>query len=94
MFAVFHGYLRWNKKTKMWIEDEWLTQIYGKLCEAKDVVVAFSEGRPFDNDRELQVTRYFGMSENPFNHGRELSKGDPQIVLHEWMRYAVYTISD
>ena len=91
---MFHGYLKWNLKTKCWEEDEWLTQIYGKLQEAKKAIADFAGEHPFDNDRELQVTRYFGKSSNPFEHGQELSKGDSRIVMHEWMRYAAYVISD
>lgn len=89
---MFRGYLSWDAKQKKWNEDEWLTQIYASLREAKDAVMQFAEGHPFDNDRELQVTRYFGKSADPFNRGEELPKGDKRIILHEWMRYAVYTI--
>lgn len=84
--------MKWNLKTKCWEEDEWLTQIYGKLQEAKKAITDFADGHPFDNDRELQVTRYFGKSNALFDRGKELPKGDPDIVMHEWMRYAVYTI--
>lgn len=93
MFAVFRGYLSWDAKRKRWNEDEWLTQIYASLREAKDAVMQFAEGHPFDNDRELQVTRYFGKSADPFNRGKELSKGDQRIVLYEWMRYAVFQVN-
>ena len=67
-------------------------QIYGKLQEAKKAITDFADGHSFDNDRELQVTRYFGKSNALFDRGKELPKGDPDIVMHEWMRYAVYTI--
>ena len=92
VFAVFHGYLKWDKKKKEWNEDEWLTQIYGTLKEAKTVIERFAEGHPFDNDRELQVTRYFGESDKLFDRGEELSKDNPDVVMREWMRYAEYQL--
>ena len=91
---MFRGYLKWEAKEKRWKEDEWLTQIYGSLQKAKDAVIEFAEGHSFDNDRELQVTRYFGKDSDPLNHGEELKKGDPHIMLHEWMRYAAYQINE
>lgn len=84
--------MQWDTKNKVWKEDEWLTQIYQSLKDAKDAVYRFAEGRPFDNDRELQVTRYFGKSVSPLINGKELEKGDPNIVEHVWMRYAAYTL--
>lgn len=92
MFAVFHGYLKWDSRKREWKEDEWLTQIYGELQEAKEAVMGFAEGRPFDNDRELQITRYFGKNLGIFERGNELPKEDPNVVMHEWMRYAEFML--
>ena len=56
----------------------------------KNALCEFAEGHPFDNDREMQITRYFGKARNALDRGKELTKGDPNIVTHEWMRYAEY----
>lgn len=82
----------WDSKDKTWKEDEWLTQIYQNLCDAKEALYKFAEGHPFDNGRENQVTRYFGKAKTMFDKGIELTKGDPDIIRHEWMRYAVFRI--
>lgn len=84
--------MKWDVKTSQWRNDEWLTQIYATLREAKEAIEKFAEGHPFDNDRELQVTRYFGKSHNAFDRGKELTKDDPDILTREWMRYAVYQL--
>ena len=60
--------------------------------DAKNALYKFAEGHPFDNDREIQVTRYFGKPKDAFDRGKELSKGDPNIVTHMWMRYAEYKL--
>ena len=75
------------------MEDEWLTQIYASMRDARNVIEKFAEGRPYDNERELSVTRYFGSGPDEFNRGMELEKDDPKIVSREWMRMAVYTIN-
>ena len=82
----------WNEKLKRWDEDEWLTQIYEQLCDAREAVYQFANGKPFDGNRDMQVTRYFGKRTDPFYRGKELEKGDPEIVEREWMRYAVYNV--
>lgn len=76
------------------MEDEWITEIYGDLFGAKDAVVKWAEGAPFDNDRELQITRYFGKPVSDFTHGPELREGVPGICETEWMRYAEYEIRE
>lgn len=77
---------------KVWIEDEWLTDLYSDMVDAKNAVRRFAEGRPFDNERELRVTRYYGRNRDAFNKGKELAKGDPDIQRHEWMRYAEFIV--
>ena len=84
--------MQWDTKNKVWKEDEWLTQIYQNFKDAKNALYQFAEGHPFDNDREVQVTRYFGKPRNGFDRGRELPKGDPDIISHVWMRYAEYKL--
>ena len=92
VFAVFKGYIRWDSKEKRWRDDEWLTQIYEQLRDAKDAIRQFAEGHPFDNDQENKVTRYFGEPKDIFDRGEELKKGDPGVVMHEWMRYAQFKL--
>lgn len=84
--------MKWDTKKKEWKDDEWLSQIYASLQEAKAAIENFAEGRPFDNDRELQVTRHFGKGADIFSRGEELPKDDKRVVLHEWMRYAEFQL--
>ena len=52
---VFKGYLEWDTKDRIWREDEWLFDIYRELWMARNAIEDWGNGRPFDNDREVQI---------------------------------------
>ena len=89
---MFKGYNRWNPKFGMWEEDEWLTDIFGRMADAKDALVRWGNGSPFDNERELQITKCFGKPPNVFTHGPELRNGDRGICEKVWLRYSEFEI--
>ena len=85
--------MSWDEKRKNWIEDEWLCRICGTEQLAKEMLLDFAEGRPFDNDQEIRVTRCFGKRKNPFIRGEELDRNNPNATEREWMRYAVFQVA-
>lgn len=94
MYTVFRGYQKWDSKLHMWVEDEWLVDIYGDLRSAREAVEIWGEGRPFDNNRELQITRYWKKRSNPFTPGEETEEGDPALREKSWMRYDEFEIRE
>ena len=91
---MFKGYLKWNRKLGIWVEDEWLTDIFGTMRDAKDAVTAWGDGTPFDNNRELQITKCFGKASDIFHHGPELREGDAAVCEKEWRRWAEFEIRE
>lgn len=84
--------MKWDPKTETWTEDEWLCRIcWSEEC-ARAFLEDFADGRPYDNNMEVQVTRYFRKRSNPFVRGEELPKGDPDAWERDWMRYCAYPI--
>lgn len=89
---MFRGYLQWNRKLNLWEEDEWLIGIYGEMQSARKVVEDWGEGRQWDSNLEIQITRYFGKRQNEFERGMEKMKGDPAVCEKVWLRYAEYDV--
>lgn len=58
------------------------------------MLVEWAEGAPFDNNREVQITRYFGKSQDVFNHGKELKEGMIGVCEKAWLRYAEFEIQE
>ena len=91
---MFRGYLKWDPRTETWNEDEWLCKVCMTEEAARGYLEDFADGRPYDNNREAQVTRYFEKRSNPFVRGRELQKGDPGAWEKDWMRYNAYPVEE
>lgn len=91
---MFKGYRKWNRKLGIWIEDEWLVELFEVMRDAKDRVIEWGKGAPFDNNRELQITRYFGKACDIFGHGPELREGDAGVCEKEWLRYAEFEVHE
>ena len=86
--------MKWNEKLHYWEEDEWLTDIYVRLRLAREAVEKWGGGHGWDNNRELQITRYFRKGKTMFEPGEEVDRGDPALCEKVWLRYAEYTISE
>lgn len=86
--------MRWNRKLGLWIEDEWLVSLYFAMREAKEQVVEWGKGTPFDNDREMQITKYYGKPPDIFNRGPMLKEGEQGVCEKEWLRYAEFEICE
>ncbi len=84
----------WNERDRRWDEYEWLERICWTMRQARDCLCEFGDGRPYDNNLEAQITRYYGKRTNPFIRGPEKEKDDPDIREKEWMRYAAYEIAE
>lgn len=92
VYATFKGYAgRLNGRSRKYESDEWLCKIYTTERAAKEAVREFGEGKDFDNERELQITRFFERGQTIFENGPEslceLSGGNCQ-----WMRYQEYEL--
>ena len=78
----------------MWCEDEWLTDIYDDPWLARSAVERGGEGRPWDNDRELQITRCYRKRINELIQGEEIPEGHPAVCEKAWARYAEFPIKE
>lgn len=91
VFAVFQGYLtHFREKNEQY--DEWLCGLYLREIDAADNVEAFGGGKGWDDNRCLQITRYFGKPKSSFEPGDELEtlvKGGEK----RWVRYAPIPVS-
>ena len=84
--------MKWDAKLGIWSDDEWLVGIYDEMWLARCAVEDWGEGRPWDNKRELQITRYYKKRKSIFEPGEEILEGEPAVCEKEWMRYAAYNV--
>jgi hypothetical protein len=66
--------------------------LYGTLRSARDALIEWGEGAPFDNPRELQITRYYRKPPDIFSKGAELKEGYAGVCEKAWLRYAEFEI--
>jgi hypothetical protein len=90
--VVFRGYLQWDAKLHIWNEDEWPVEIYKERWLARRKVEEWGEGKPFDNNREMQITRYFRKRSTMAEQGQEITEGDPAICEKVWLRFAEFEV--
>ena len=85
VYAVFRGYMTdFGEKSEHF--DEWLCGLFLLENDARDAVEEFGCGRPWDTNRESQITRYYEKSSSSFEPGREVDaivKGGEK----RWVRY-------
>jgi len=90
VYIVFRGYVK-RMGTKDESMDEWLIGVHASALKAREVVEAFGEGKPFDTNRDCQITRYHEKSNSDFELGPETLcpvKGG----CKEWVRYEPYSV--
>lgn len=90
VYIVFKGYVnRIGMKDETM--DEWLIGVHATSQEAREAVMAFGDGKPFDTNGEMQITRYHAKSDSDFRLGPETLcqvKGG----CKEWVRYEPYPV--
>lgn len=86
--------MQWNPKLHIWDWDEWLIDIYDDPWMAKAAVESWGEGRSWDNNRELQITRCYKKRTTPEEPGEEIPDGNPAVCEKMWLRYAEFRLKE
>lgn len=86
--------MQWNHRLNIWDGDEWLVDIYDDQWLARQIVEDWGAGRPWDNNREVQITKYFRKRKSLFEPGNEISGDHPALCEKVWLRYSEFELHE